>query len=592
MQSPAGRFYAVLNGEIYNYRAIRTELAARGVAFRSHSDTEVALAAFDSWGVESAVKRFVGMFAFAVWDRATSMLHLVRDRIGEKPLYYARFGTDIIFGSELKSLRAHPQWRGTIDKVALASFFRFGYVSGSRSIYEGVRKVTPGTVLNFKLAGDSYETTYWSAADAARRGVEQPLLSDPKRLTEELEAALRTAVRGQMIADVPLGAFLSGGVDSSLIVALMQSESSIPVRTFTMGFEDKRYNEAEHAREIARHLGTDHTELVVTAAQARDVIPILPTLYDEPFADSSQIPTSLVSSLARQHVTVSLSGDGGDELFGGYGRYLEAERLMSALRIFPRSVKRGLAQSLRHIPPATLHWVSRYLSPAGGFLGRINPTADRIARLADVLAAPDIDQFYQAILSHWTQPEELIGVAGEGSSPVLRGQDTGLSPVEQLMLRDLLVYLPDDILVKVDRAAMGVSLETRAPFLDHRVVELAWRIPIEFKIREGKGKWILRRLLDAYVPRSLVERPKMGFGVPLDEWLRGPLSDWAEDLLDPRRLASDGLLNSPAVSLKWLEHKSGKRNWQYLLWDVLMFQAWYREQSSERLASMTPPAAA
>jgi asparagine synthase (glutamine-hydrolysing) len=593
MVSPAGRFHMVFNGELYNFREIKGLLVERGISFRSDSDTEVALAAFDVWGVEASVKRFVGMFAFAVWDSHSRSLHLVRDRIGEKPLYYALLGTDFVFGSELKSLRRHPAWHGAIDKFALASFFRLGYVFGERSIYEGVRKIAPGTIVTLTSSLDLRVTTYWSGAEVARRGVEGSISSDVESITDELDAALRTSVRGQMIADVPLGAFLSGGVDSSLIVALMQSESSIPVRTYTIGFDNESYNETEHARNVARHLGTEHTEFFVTEAEARDVIPMLPRLYDEPFADSSQIPTHLVSALARRHVTVSLSGDGGDELFGGYARYLEAGRVLGLLRSAPAPVRRGIARLLRQIPPAALAWMSTASSAKSiGLLRELNPSPSRIARLADVLVAADMDGFYEASLSHWKRTEDLIGVKSEPLFSVRPGEDAGLSGAEQMMLRDLLSYLPDDILVKVDRASMGVSLETRAPFLDHRVVELAWRIPLDLKIREGKGKWILRRLLDRYVPRSIIERPKMGFGVPLAEWLRGPLSGWAEDLLDPRRLESEGVLNASAVSIKWREHKSGKRNWQYLLWDVLMFQAWFAENSSERFSSISPTVAA
>jgi asparagine synthase (glutamine-hydrolysing) len=593
MESPSGRFQIVLNGELYNYKEIKAELMAKGIAFRSDSDTEVVLAAFDVWGIERAVTHFVGMFAFAVWDGQLRALHLVRDRIGEKPLYFARLGSDVVFGSELKSLRRHPAWQGTIDRNALANFFRLGYISGGRSIYADVRKVAPGTIITMTSASDVRTTTYWSGANVARHGGAQPFAADIETITDELDSALRVSVRGQMVADVPLGAFLSGGVDSSLIVALMQSESSIPVRTFTIGFDDKAYNEAKYARDVARHLGTEHTEFFVTGAEARDVIPMLPRLYDEPFADSSQIPTLLVSALARRHVTVSLSGDGGDELFGGYGRYLEAGRLMTLLRPTPGFLRRGIGRSLRRISASALGRLSAFSSSQRtGVLRRLNPSPERIARLADVLVSRDMDGFYEAMLSHWARPEELTGFGGQTLSPVPTLADQGLSQIEQLMLRDMLSYLPDDILVKVDRATMAVSLESRAPFLDHRVIELAWRIPLSLKIRDGKGKWILRKLLDRYVPRSMIERPKMGFGVPLAEWLRGPLSDWADDLLDPHRIQAEGLLNAAAVSLKWEEHRSGTRNWQYLLWDVLMFQAWYADQSGNRFAVVSPTVAA
>jgi asparagine synthase (glutamine-hydrolysing) len=585
MESPSGRFVAVLNGEIYNYREIKRELARPSLRFRGDSDTEVALAAFDRWGIAGAVSRLVGMFAFGIWDREVSALHLIRDRIGEKPLYFARFGADVLFGSELKSLRVHPHWTGTIDRASLASFLRFGYVPGTRSIFEGVSKVLPGAVVTFRApAFELEQTKYWSAVNVAEEGMANKLGSDPQNVADILDETLRRSVRGQMIADVPLGAFLSGGVDSSLIVALMQAESSCPVRTFTIGFEDAIYNEAAYAREVAKHLGTDHTEFFVTGADARDVIPRLPTLYDEPFADSSQIPTHLVSALARQHVTVSLSGDGGDELFGGYGRYTETERLWSLIGRLPIAVKSTLGRGLSAIPPKL--WDQFAASRLGriGKLKLVNPTADRMGRVCDILAAPDMNGFYEAILSQWRDPEEVMGaIPRNGSQPSLALD--GLDPISELMLRDLVGYLPDDILVKVDRASMGVGLETRAPFLDHRVVELAWRIPLAMKIRGGEGKWILRQLLDRYVPRRLIERPKMGFGVPLAAWLRGPLREWADDLLDPTRLSAEGFFSPTVVEAKWREHTSGQRNWQNVLWDLLMFQVWLADQSGNRLRS-------
>lgn len=586
MESPSGQFVGVLNGEIYNYREIRRELARPSLRFRGDSDTEVALAAFDRWGISGAIARFVGMFAFGVWDKDEGALHLIRDRIGEKPLYFGQFGPSVLFGSELKSLRVHPYWRGTIDRAALASFLRFGYVPGTRSIFEGVSKVLPGSIVSFRGPAFAPEQTkYWSAVSVAEAGLGNELSSTPDGVADVLDSTLRQSVRGEMIADVPLGAFLSGGVDSSLIVALMQTESSHPVRTFTIGFDDTIYNEAAYAREVAKHLRTDHTEFFVTGADAREVIPRLPTLYDEPFADSSQIPTHLVSALARQHVTVSLSGDGGDELFGGYGRYTEIERLWSLIGRLPLGVKSALSRGLSAIPADS--W-NRFASSRLGRFGKlrvVNPTADRIGKLCDILSAPDMNGFYDAILSQWRDPEEAIGAIPRNGSQPGAGIGKGMDPLSELMLRDLVGYLPDDILVKVDRASMGVSLETRVPFLDHRVVELAWRIPLAMKVRGGQGKWILRYLLDRYVPRRLIERPKMGFGVPLAAWLRGPLREWADDLLDPARLSAEGFFSPAVVEAKWREHTSGQRNWQNVLWDLLMFQAWLADQSGARFSS-------
>ena len=592
MESASRRYYTVFNGELYNFREIRRELASKGVSFRSDSDTEVALSAFDVWGVQEAVRRFVGMFAFAIWDSQERVLHLVRDRVGEKPLYYGRMNGDLVFASELKSLQKYPSWSGEIDKEALAVYFRLGYVTGRQTIYRDVKRVMPGTIVSVKRTGEPVVHTYWSAGDAARNGVRDPLPEDPKIVGDAIDAALRVSVRDQMLADVPLGAFLSGGIDSSLIVALMQAESSLPVKTFTIGFDDENYNEAVFARDVARHLGTQHTEFFVTGAEAREVIPRLPQLYDEPFADSSQIPTHLVSALARRHVTVSLSGDGGDELFGGYSRYLEAARLLSLTRPVPRPVRYVGGRLLRQLPGGLTNWLSSLArADRSGLIGRINPSPERIARLADVLEARDADEIYRAMLSHWTNPAALVGGGVSGIPSVDIGDESRLGPLERLMLRDLVSYLPDDILVKVDRAAMGVSLESRAPFLDYRVVELAWRIPLSLKIRDGSGKWILRELLARYVPRAMFERPKRGFGVPLGEWLRGPLRDWAEDLLDARSLKADGLIDPKPVLSKWQEHKAGHRNWQYLLWDVLMFQAW-RAENGRREKRSLPPAAA
>lgn len=575
MESAGGRWIVVFNGEIYNFRALRDELAAAGATFRGHSDTEVLLAAVERWGVHDAIRRCAGMFALALWDRAERTLHLVRDRLGEKPLYHATLpdGT-LLFGSELKALRAHPGWRGTIDRQALALYLRHSYVPGPLAIYEGVRKVVPGTVVSFRAGAAAPEVVpYWSALEGARRGLASPIGDSPAAAVDALDAVLREVVGEEMVADVPLGAFLSGGIDSSTIVALMQAQSARPVRTFTIGFHEKRYNEAEHARAVAAHLGTDHTELFVTPADALAVVPDLPRYYDEPFADPSQIPTYLVSALARQHVTVALSGDGGDEGFAGYNRYFWGERLWGALGRVPRPLRRGAARAIQGVPP---RWWDRAVRAArgGGVFG--HAPGDRIHKLAGILAVPSAASLYRELSSTWVDAGPAVLGVDEVPSPFAAGDPLlaafGLVPGMQLL--DLQTYLPDDILVKVDRAAMAVSLETRAPFLDHRVIEFAWRVPLALKVREGKGKWLVRQLLYRYVPQSLVDRPKQGFGVPVEEWLRGPLRDWAGDLLAPDRLRRDGYLDAARVQRLWDEHRSGARNWQYALWNVLMFQAW------------------
>lgn len=577
MASANGRYVITYNGEVYNFPGLRRELEGHGVTFRGGSDTEVMLAAIECRGVADAVRQFAGMFAFALFDRQTGTLSLVRDRLGEKPLYYGWAGRTLLFGSEVKALRAHREWKGEIDRDALALFLRHNYIPAPHSIYRGIRKVRPGAMLTFHVGepmAEPRETVYWSAREVAERGSAHQSVGSEDDLTNDLDALLKRVVRREMLADVPLGAFLSGGIDSSLIVALMQAQSDRPVRTFTIGFHEPAYNEAEHAKAVAQHLGTDHTELYVSFAEALAVVPKLPELYDEPFADPSQIPTFLVSQLARQHVTVSLSGDGGDELFGGYDRYLVGDRLRRWLRPVPRLARRGMAQVIRSWSPR--QWdrglgLVRVRSALGWSV-----TGDRLHKLASILAGDSDRSMYRDLMSHWNDGDPVTVDAREPAT-VLTDPDQwaavdGLMP--WMMYVDLVSYLPDDILVKVDRASMGVSLESRAPYLDHTVAEFAWALPLSLKVRRGQGKRILRRLLDRYVPRRLVERPKMGFGVPLDLWLRGPLKDWAAALLDPARLRREGYLQDKPITRKWNEHQSGTRNWQYPLWDALMFQAW------------------
>jgi asparagine synthase (glutamine-hydrolysing) len=581
MLSADGRFVIAFNGEIYNFAELREELERGGHApsWRGHSDTEVLLAAISAWGLERALQKSVGMFAFALWDRHERSLHLARDRIGEKPLYYGRAGASFAFGSELKALRAHPQWRAEIDRGALALFMRHNYVPAPYSIYRGIFKLLPGHVLT--LRPDQREPViarYWSAREIAEQGFADPFSQDTDALSVSLESVLRDAVRRQMVADVPLGAFLSGGIDSSTVVALMQAQSERPVKTFTIGFRESGYDEATHAAAIARHLGTDHTELYVTPAQTLDVIPQLPSIYDEPFADSSQIPTFLVAQLARSQVTVALSGDGGDELFAGYNRYLFTQRTWGRLSRLPVSVRRAIAAAMRVLPPQRWTALLRPLLALAPRRFRVGLPGDKIHKLAGVLAHESIDSLYRELVSHWSQPLQIVIADTEPSTPLDSSADLALpDPVARMMLLDLVTYLPDDILTKVDRAAMAVSLETRIPLLDHRVVEFAWRVPLAAKLDRSGTKSLLRKVLHRYVPPQLVDRPKMGFGVPIDDWLRGPLRDWAEELLAEARLRREGYLNPDPIRQRWQQHISGQRSWHYPLWNVLMFQSWLRE---------------
>ncbi len=579
MLSACGRYAIAFNGEIYNHLEMRAELEAAGAApsWRGHSDTETILAAVAHWGLESSLQRMIGMFALSLWDRERGTLYLARDRLGEKPLYYGWLGQTFVFASELKALRAHPHWLGDIDRNALALFLRYSYIPAPYSIYQGVRKLLPGCVLTFSNAGAGVARPYWSAVEIAQAGSRTPFSGDERSASDVLETLLARSVQRQMMADVPLGAFLSGGVDSSVIVALMQRQSRRPVKTFTIGFHEDGYNEAEHAKAVAKHLGTEHTELYVTAQQSMDVIPRLPQLYDEPFADSSQIPTFLLAQLARQHVTVSLSGDGGDELFGGYNRYFMGRSLWRKARRIPRAARLGLAAGMEAMAPETWNRAFALIHPLlPGRLRYANP-GDKLHKLAEVLGASDADGFYRGLVSLWKQPESVV--IGGHEPMTLGGCPQQIEDfTERMMFLDLVSYLPDDILVKVDRAAMGVSLETRVPLLDHEVVEFAWQVPLSMKVRNGQGKWLLRQVLYKHVPRELIERPKMGFGIPLDRWLRGPLRDWADALLDEGRLRREGFFEAAPIREKWQEHLSGRRNWQHHLWIILMFQAWLEHE--------------
>ena len=586
MTSHQGRYVIAFNGEVYNFQDIRAELEKKNgaVKWRGHSDTEVILAAVECWGVEATLKKLVGMFAFSLWDKAENTLYLARDRMGEKPLYYGWQGNTFLFGSELKALRQHPAWQGEINRDALSSYLRHGYVPAPFSIYKDINKLLPGTYLKLsqQQAGQRAMPEplhYWSIDEAVQKGLQEPFSGTPEQAVEELDQLLRQSIRGQMIADVPLGAFLSGGIDSSTVVALMQDMSERPVNTFSIGFHEQGYNEAEHARAVASHLKTNHTELYVTGKQSLEVIPEIPSLYDEPFADASQIPTYLVSKLARQQVTVSLSGDAGDELFCGYERYQRGISLWQKINKIP--LRQIIGNTLKHLPPALLNsvffWADRYLTGAES----PGDVAYKLNIIAGMLTAESKYDLYYHMVSLWKDPNNIVIGASETPSifhAAEKFSERFQDARDGFMYIDQHSYLPDDILAKVDRAAMGVSLEGRIPMLDHRLVEFAWRLPTAIKIRDGQQKWPLRQVLYQHVPRKIIDRPKMGFGVPLDSWLGNELKSWAEALLSRERLQQEGFFEPELIRQMWQEHQSGNRDWQYPLWVVLMFQQWYEAQ--------------
>lgn len=600
MTSPSGRFVIVFNGEIYNHLEIRKELEKSNNAphWRGHADTETVLTGFETWGIDATLRRSIGMFAMAVWDKDEKTLTLTRDRMGEKPLFYGWNRGVFLFASELKALRAFPGFDADINRNALTLLLRHSYIPTPYSIYRGIFKLWPGAILTLRLGattscpweldGPPFEPFqkngvtlcwYWSAREVAENSRANTFTGTEREAVDELERVLADAVQAQQISDVPLGAFLSGGVDSSAIVALMQARASRSVKTFTIGFHERGYNEAVFAKDVARHLGTEHTELYVTPEEAQAVIPRLPMIYDEPFSDSSQIPTFLVAQMARQHVTVSLSGDAGDELFGGYGRYFLARSIWGKVGRIPFGGRNALAAGIRLLSPEAWNVIGK---PIELFLPgklRSRPAGDRVHKLADILSVRNPDEMYRGLVSHWKSPADIVINASEPATSLTDQRRSPHYPEfeKRMMYLDAINYLPDDILVKVDRAAMAVSLETRVPFLDHRVVEFAWRLPLSLKMRNGQGKWILRQVLNKYVPNELIERPKQGFGVPIDSWLRGPLRDWAEGLLNESRLKREGFFNPRPIRTKWAEHLSGQRNWQYHLWDVLMFQAWIEQ---------------
>jgi len=583
MHSKSGRYVIVFNGEIYNFKLLRRRLEDRRHVFVGRSDTEVLLAAIDEWGIEDSLKCFNGMFAFAVWDRHLKQLHLVRDRLGEKPLYYGWCGSTFVFGSELKALRAHPDFSSSVDCESLFDYLRYNCIPAPRSIYKGIFKVPPATLLSLKSTCSTPQTEstcYWSAKESALHGIANPFQGGAEEAAYELDELLRDSVRLRMLADVPVGAFLSGGIDSSTVVSVMQAENESPIRTFSIGFVEHDYDEAVHAKRVAEHLGTIHNELYVSSTEVIEAILQLPCIYDEPFADSSQIPTFLVSRLARQHVTVALSGDGGDELFGGYNRYAWAPRIWRGVGWLPKTIRRAVADLFESLSPQVREPIIQTLLRSVSGANRPPQLGDKLQRLAKAVTADSPEHMYGILASECYDPATFLQ-----SSPLTRNsqndlkRDTDLKDMAaRMMYLDTVTYLPDDILVKLDRATMAASLEARVPLLDHRLVEFAWKLPLSLKIRRGQGKWVLRQVLHKYLPSKLVQRPKAGFAVPISDWLRGPLHDWADSLLDETRLGTEGFFNPGSVRQRWHEHIEGKRNWHGQLWGILMFEAWIDSQ--------------
>jgi asparagine synthase (glutamine-hydrolysing) len=570
MISKTGRYVIVFNGEIYNHLDLRQRLEKREIVkWVGYSDTETLLASIEVLGVEQTLKETVGMFAFALWDRKTHTLILARDRMGEKPLYYGWQGRVLLFGSELKSLKIHPDFQNELNSEVLPLYMRHGYIPAPSSIWKGIRKLMPGTFVVFGSSDFGVipiSKSYWSLSEAIKVNQNNSFKGTEAQAIDELEILLSNSIKGQQLSDVPIGAFLSGGVDSSTIVSLMQAQSTKPIKTFTIGFNEEEFNESKHAKLISDHLGTDHHEMILTPKDSLDIIPNLSQIFDEPFGDSSAIPTLLVAKLAKQHVTVSLSGDAGDELFGGYERYSKFERWNNQVSLIPSVFRQPLSAAIRIAPLKFSNFGKRHQK-----------------LLAEILASKNPTKLYSLLTSHWLDGDNVVIDKTEANYWLNNNSfDKSLNdPLDYVMLADAMTYLPDDILVKVDRAAMAVSLETRVPMLDHRIVEWSLSLPQNLKTRGINAKWVLRKLLYKHVPEKLIERPKMGFGVPIGSWLRGPLKDWAEDLLDPNRMMQEGFFNVNPIQEKWKEHKLGINNWEYHLWDVLMFQSWLRTQIDE-----------
>ena len=570
MVSASGRLVFTYNGEIYNHRELRAGLEARGINFRGHSDTEVMLEAIDAYGLEDAMARCVGMFALALWDKESRTLTLARDRLGIKPLYWAEIDGTVVFGSELKALHASDLFTGDIDRGVLGSYLRFGFVPAPQTIFANAAKLAPGTMAIFQPGLAPELKRFWSLEHCVRTAMANPFEGSETEALDQLDAHLTEAVSSRMVADVPLGAFLSGGIDSSLVTATMCKSSSQPVRTFSIGFEEGGYDESASARAVAGHLQTDHTEFHVTADEARQVIPDLANMYDEPFADSSQIPTHLVSRLARDHVTVALSGDGGDEMFAGYNRHVEIEPMGR----FQGPLWQGLGRGLQTVSVNSWDRIFSLVPQSR----RPRLAGEKMHKLGRILGHGDAET-YRRLRSQWLEPDLLLaeGTENTAATEVLQNAGAGLPNVERMQLLDGLTYLPDDILTKVDRASMATGLEARVPLIDHRLVAFAFSLPRQMRLRDGKGKWALRALLGRHLPQNLYERPKMGFGVPIDSWLRGPLRAWAEDLLSPKSLREGGFIRPEPVQVAWQEHLSGQRNRQHELWVILMFEAWRRQ---------------
>lgn len=589
MTSVSGRYVLVFNGEIYNFQFLKEKVQKAGFSspWKGHSDTEILLACFEIFDIHRTLTMTNGMFAIAIYDTIHNKLTLARDRMGEKPLYYGCIGNSFYFCSELKSIKAIASNKLTIRMPSLGLYIRHGYVPGPWSIYQDIYKLQPGHVLEINCAQITTEqitpakaTPYWSIYEAAYQGIQKPYSGNDNDAIHELESRLKKSVRLQMISDVPFGAFLSGGYDSSLVTALMQAQSSTPIKTFSIGFDLPGYNEAEHAKSVARYLGTDHTERYIRPEDAMSIIPKLGQIYCEPFADASQIPTYLVSEMTKKHVTVALSGDGGDELFGGYNRYFWADSIWRKIAHMPQPIRRVMTSFILSVSPTTWNTFLEYVLSVFPNNLHVRLPGDKLHKLAGILTSHDIDDVYYRLTSAIQSPsdllingtEDLSALTDTSRHPQLEG------PIDRMMFLDMVSYLPDDILTKVDKASMAVSLETRVPFLDHTLVEFAWSLPLSLKIRNGQGKWLLKELTHKHIPKALMERPKMGFGIPIDQWLRGPLRAWAESLLSESKLQSEGYFQTKAIRKLWEAHLSGQRNWAHQLWIILMFQEWLSAQ--------------